>query len=304
MPTLFFIGLFAFLMTMMSAVVMEISKSRQELTQQLAVETREYFKRIEDFVNLDMVPNALEIQPRALTGMNSEDAGKAFLSQNAIKLLAPPALNSDPLKDAWGVPLTVRMVTQNSALDTYTVAPVNGLFILSAGADNISQTRLNGVPDTLNGYQNVIAQGDDILTVLTTGDPLRKRLLDMYKDLNFIKTVLERDFNEHYRLYREQKINEYTADSSGAAPDFNQLAISDPNFPAMLSLSDSTQRRRLGVDEAFTRLERILPNGGRMRVATTASTTLSVTFGLINDPINPSPWPTLGPRVTAHANLE
>ncbi|MFN7162927.1 MAG: hypothetical protein ACK5VJ_00170, partial [Pseudomonadota bacterium] len=159
MPTLFLIGLFSFLMVMMTSVVLEISQSRQELSQELVTETEKYFKSIHDLVTYDMIPNELEVTPRPVSGTSAQVAGEALLNQDAIRRLAPPNLQSDALLDAWGAPLTIRIVNENSALDTNTVARVAGILLHSNGADGVAQTNLALISNTLVGYQGVVAQG-------------------------------------------------------------------------------------------------------------------------------------------------
>jgi hypothetical protein len=307
MPTLFLIGLFSFLMVMMSSIIMEITQSRQQLTQSLAAETEAYFKSIHDLVTFDMIPNNLEIVPRPAAGVPPQEAGEALLNQDAIRRLAPPNLQSDTMRDAWGAPLTVRMIIENSALDTNTVARVAGVLLYSTGPDGVAQTNLLNVSNTLVSYQGVMAQGDDIVMYFNTMEPLRGVYKLINKDLDHIKAAVERDFNERFRAYRDQAVATYQAqlleNPATPAPDFNALATTDPAFPRIADVGNTATRSRLGVDEAFMRLERLLPNGGRMRVTTLASTSLEITFGVQNDTLNPSPWPVLGPRVTAKAEL-
>lgn len=307
MPTLFLIGLFSFLMAVMSSVIMEITQSRQQLTQGLVKETEGYFKTIHDLISYDIVPNNLEVVPRPINGATAAESGRALLDQDAIRRLAPPNLQSDPLRDAWGAPIVAHMVNENTALDNNTVARVSGVLLYSVGADGVAQTNVANVSNTILSYQGIAPQGDDIIMFFTTAEPLRAIYKAIGKDLDHIKAAVERDFNERFRVYRDQVIANYQAQllvsPTTPAPNFTALATTDPAFPRMADVGSATVRPRLGVDEAFTRLERILPNGGRMRVVTISGTTLQTIFGVQNDTLNPSPWPVLGPRVTAKAEL-
>ena len=307
MPTLFLIGLFSFLMVMMSNIIMEISQSRQQFTQGLVAETEAYFKSIHDLVTYDMIPNNLEVVPRPASGASPQLAAEALLNQDSIRRLAPPNLQSDVLRDAWGAPLTVRMINENSALDANTVVRVAGVLLHSVGPDGVAQTNLQNLSNTLVSYQGVTPRGDDILLYFNTIEPLRAVSKGIYKDIDVIKNAVERDFNERFRVYRDQVVANYQAQllisPTTPAPNFITLSNSDSNFPRMADVGDSAVRSRLGVDDAFARIERVLPGGGRMRVATLTSSSLQVTFGVQNDTLNPSPWPVLGPRATAKAEL-
>ncbi len=300
MPTILIMSIFSFLAALMATIVLGSSISRQEFTQALIKENKEYFNAIRTLVMKDMVPNNLDVTFEAgMATTTPATAGEALISQTVITRLGVPNALNDPTRDVWGTKLVMHVVRAPTAFDENTIAPVKGILLLSAGPDLTVQTNVT-VSETLLGYQTITppAGSDDILMFFTTEEPLKVAYNQMVESLNKIKDVIEQDYG--------QRVAKYSRDNGLTGTSLRDALQTNPAAPQFIEIGagNPTEARRLGVDQAIEELERILPTNGRMRVRTIGAIQPGVmTFGLTQDTSNPTSWGQLGPRVTARASF-
>lgn len=290
MQSILVLAVFSLLMGLLASFVANTGSSTAQLDKQLARETQDYFRAIEQVVNGELTPNQLEASPPAWTA-------EQVLNQPALRPLAPGRWGS-PLLDSWGNPIAMntKFLRQNIALSGQAVAPVTGFIFISAGPDRVFQTTLIS-PSSLPALQGVVpaAGSDDIVLAFTDDDAQRAVLANLTSRLERIANAMLRDYQSKMTVYRATIENNYrTALQTNPAtppPDWNTILVNDANAPRFADVNDPNIRNSLGVTEEFAYLERLLPGNGRFQV-TLSSPDLrqSATLGLINYSASPSPW--------------
>jgi hypothetical protein len=300
MPVIIFLVLFSLVASIMASIVIGSGDNRQQLTQGLTRDTEEYFRNINTMVLQEMTAQNLEVVPRVVPPTTTVQAGNTFLSTQMVRQLGTPGQWGNPLLDAWGSPIHAQLVRQNTALDPSTTVPVTGIVLHSAGPDRVSQTVIPALT-SLGMLQVILPVGDDIVTTFTDEEPQRKNMALMRDILQSIAAVVKEDYVRNLQVFTNQIRSEYEAEvavnPAAPSPNLRDKLLTHPNAPRFADISLVSERNRLGLNTDIAKLERTLPNGGRMQVIFISNTPLQAVLGLRNDPLNPSPWAVLGPHI-------
>jgi hypothetical protein len=300
MPVMIFFMLFGLVASIMAAIVIGSGDSRQQLTSNLVRDTEGYFRNINTMVLQEMTEQNLEVVPRAMPPMTTMQAGQSFLSSQMVRQLGTPGQWGNPLLDAWGSPIHAQLVRQNTAMDPSTTVPITGVVLQSAGPDRVSQTIISPLT-SLGMLQGILPVGDDIVTTFTDEEAQRKTMAHMRDTLASIAAVVKEDYVRKLLTFSNQIRAEYEAEAAinpnASSPNLRDTLLTHPAAPRFADIGLATERNRLGLNAEIAKLERTLPNGGRMQVVNISNTPLQAMIGLRNDPLNPSPWVLLGPHI-------